>query len=75
MSCAGASSRSVVIKRAHLGVAVLLDDEHVLMLADEFGDLERERESANAQRVDMKAVAREKRLSLVHRRPRSIRSE
>ena len=38
------------------------------MLADEFGDLECEREGANAQRVDMKAVAREKRLSLVHRR-------
>jgi hypothetical protein len=53
---------------SRLGVSVLLDDEHLIMLADKFRNLECEREGANAQRVDMKAVAREKRLSLVYRR-------
>ena len=68
MSRAGAIPRSVVSKVAHLGVAVLLDDEHLIMVADELGDFGRERKGADAQRVDMKAVARQQGLSLVHRR-------
>ena len=53
---------------AHLGVAVLLDDEHLIMVADELGDFGRERKGPDAQGVDMKAVARQQGLGLVHRR-------
>jgi hypothetical protein len=38
------------------------------MVADELGDFGRERKGPDAQGVDMKAVARQQGLGLVHRR-------
>ena len=43
-------------QRAHLRVAVLLDDEHLLVRADEIDDLVAEREGAHAQRVEMQSL-------------------
>ena len=57
----------------HLRVAVLLDDERLIVIADEFGDLRRKGESADAQRVDMQTFFRQQRLRFVHRgRGRSV---
>ena len=55
------SGRDLQIGRqenAHLRVAVLLDDEHLIMVANERGDLECERKRADAERVDVKTVTR-----------------
>ncbi len=46
-------------QRSHLGVAILLDDKHLVMGSDELGDFGRERKRADAQRVDTHAVARQ----------------
>src|SRR5579862_1071826 len=43
-------------QRAHLLVAVLLDDKDALVVADEIDDVVVERERADAQRVEMDAA-------------------
>ena len=45
-------------QRAQLRVAVLLDDEHVLVRGDEIGDRVVERECADPQPVEMDEIAR-----------------
>ena len=58
MSRAGSSAHFVDQQRAQLGVAVLLDDEDLVVLGDEVDDLVGEGEGAQAQRVEVDAVAR-----------------
>ena len=54
--------------RVHLRVAVLLDHEHLLVRRDELGHRVREREGAQAQRVQVHALGLEHVECLVHRR-------
>ena len=55
---------------AHLLVAVLLDDEDALVIADEIEHVVMEREGADAQRVEMDAARFERVERLFHRQRR-----
>ena len=55
-------------QRAQLRIAILLDDEHGLVRGDERIDRGRERERADAQRVDRDALRLQRLEGLVHRR-------
>ena len=50
----------VAQKHAHLRVAILFDQEHLIVRGDEVTDLVREGEGADAQRVEVEAFGLER---------------
>ncbi len=55
-------------QHAHLRIAVLFDHEHLVVLADEIGDLFVEGKSADAQRIEMQPLLLEGIERFLHRR-------
>ena len=68
MSLAGLISSSLISRVRSWRVAVLLDDEDLVVLGDEGGDVVVEREAADPQQVERHALLGQQLDRLVHRR-------